>query len=242
MFDLKVFSKLSLLGVVILFTGCATTQNPDERDPYESYNRAMYQFNDTVDRAVLKPVAKGYDAVVPDAISWGVSNFFSNLNDITVAINSLLQGKFSQAADDTGRFLLNSTVGVAGIFDVAGLAGNKKRNEDFGQTLGAWGADPGAYIVLPIFGPRTVRDSFGLVGDMFTDPVMYVEGPGARNALTITRVIDGRATLLKSERVLSEATDDEYAYVRNAYLQRRQYLVYDGNPPEDDDFDLFDDQ
>ena len=122
MFDLKVFSRLSLLGLLVLFTGCATVQSPDERDPYESYNRAMYQFNDTVDRAVLKPVAKGYDAVVPDAISWGVSNFFSNLNDITVAINSLLQGKFNQAADDTGRFLLNSTVGVAGIFDVAGHA------------------------------------------------------------------------------------------------------------------------
>jgi len=240
MFDLKVFSRLSLLGLLVLFTGCATVQSSDERDPYESYNRAMYQFNDTVDRAVLKPVAKGYDVVVPDAISWGVSNFFSNLNDITVAINS--QGKFSQAADDTGRFLLNSTVGVAGIFDVAGHAGNKKRNEDFGQTLGAWGAEPGAYIVLPFFGPRTVRDSFGLVGDMFTDPVMYVEGPGARNAFAGTRLVDTRANLLKSERVLDEATDDEYAYVRNAYLQRRQYLVYDGNPPDDDDFDLFDDQ
>ena len=242
MFDSKYFFRFSLISMVVLFTGCATTQYNDERDPFESYNRAMYKFNDTVDRAVLKPVAKGYDTVVPDAISWGVSNFFSNLNDITVAINSLLQGKFSQAADDTGRFLLNSTVGVAGIFDVAGHAGNKKRNEDFGQTLGVWCAEPGAYIVLPFFGPRTVRDSFGLVGDMFTDPVMYVEGPGARNALAGTRVVDTRANLLKTQRVLSEATDDEYAYVRNAYLQRRQYLVYDGNPPNDDDFDLFDDE
>lgn len=240
MLDLKAVFRFSLVGLVLLFTGCATTQHSDERDPFESYNRAMYKFNDTVDRVVLKPVAKGYDAVVPEAISWGISNFFHNLNDITVAVNSLLQGKFSQAADDTGRFLLNSTVGVAGIFDVAGHAGNKKRNEDFGQTLGVWGAEPGPYIVLPFFGPRTVRDSFGLVGDMFTDPVMYVEGPGARNAIVATRVVDTRAGLLKTERVLAEATDDEYAYVRDAYLQRRQFLVYDGNPP-DDEFDLFDD-
>lgn len=241
MLDLKAVFRFSLVGLVLLFTGCATTQHSDERDPFESYNRAMYKFNDTVDRVVLKPVAKGYDAVVPEAISWGISNFFHNLNDITVAVNSLLQGKFSQAADDTGRFLLNSTVGVAGIFDVAGHAGNKKRNEDFGQTLGVWGAEPGPYIVLPFFGPRTVRDSFGLVGDMFTDPVMYVEGPGARNAIVATRVVDTRAGLLKTERVLAEATDDEYAYVRDAYLQRRQFLVYDGNPP-DDEFDLFDDE
>lgn len=235
---------LAMIAMLAFLTGCASSYN-NPQDPYEGYNRAMYKFNDTLDRAVIKPVAQGYDAVVPEPISWGISNFFSNLNEITVIINDLLQGKFEQAADDTGRFVLNSTVGVLGIFDVAGHAGHKKNNEDFGQTLGAWGFEPGAYVVLPLFGPRTVRDSFGLVGDMFTDPVMYVEGDDARLALAGTRLIDTRARLLKASKVLAEATDDEYAYVRDAYLQRRQYLVYDGNPPNadanDEDFDLFDD-
>lgn len=235
---------LAMIAMLTFLSGCASTyDNP--QDPYEGYNRAMYKFNDTLDKAVLKPVAQGYDAVVPEPISWGISNFFSNLNEITVIINDLLQGKFQQAAHDAGRFGLNSTVGVFGIFDVAGHAGHKKNNEDFGQTLGVWGVEPGAYVVLPLFGPRTVRDSFGLIGDMFTDPVMYVEGDDARLAIAGTRLIDTRARLLKSGKVLAEATDDEYAYIRDAYLQRRQYLVYDGNPPNaddyDDDFDLFDD-
>ncbi|BDZ74326.1 hypothetical protein GCM10025856_20450 [Methylophaga marina] len=162
------------------------------------------------------------------------------MNDITVIINDLLQFKFKQAANDTGRFVLNTTVGVAGIFDVASLSGNHKNNEDFGQTLGAWGVEPGAYIVLPFFGPRTVRDSFGLVGDYYTDPVTYVEGPGARNAFRGVRLVDTRANLLRAEKVLNEAATDEYSYVRDAYLQHREYLVHDGNPPSnDDEFDLF---
>ncbi len=232
---------LAMIAMLAFLSGCASTYN-NPQDPYEGYNRAMYKFNDALDKAVIKPVAQGYDAVVPEPISWGISNFFSNLNEITVIINDLLQGKFQQAAHDAGRFGLNTTVGVLGIFDVAGHAGYKKNNEDFGQTLGVWGAEPGAYVVLPLFGPRTVRDSFGLVGDMFTDPVMYVEGDDARLALAGTRLIDTRARLLKAGKVLDEATDDEYSYVRDAYLQRRQYLVYDGNPPEgEDDFDLFDD-
>lgn len=232
---------LAMIAMLAFLSGCASTYN-NPQDPYEGYNRAMYKFNDALDKAVIKPVAQGYDAVVPEPISWGISNFFSNLNEITVIINDLLQGKFQQAAHDAGRFGLNTTVGVLGIFDVAGHAGYKKNNEDFGQTLGVWGAEPGAYVVLPLFGPRTVRDSFGLVGDMFTDPVMYVEGDDARLALAGTRLIDTRARLLKAGKVLDEATDDEYSYVRDAYLQRRQYLVHDGNPPEgEDDFDLFDD-
>ncbi len=235
---------MAMIAMLALLSGCASTyDNP--QDPYESYNRAMYKFNDTLDKAVIKPVAQGYDFIVPEPVSWGISNFFSNLNEITVIINDLLQGKFEQAAHDAGRFGLNSTVGVFGIFDVAGHAGYKKNNEDFGQTLGVWGAEPGAYIVLPLFGPRNVRDTFGLVGDMFTDPVMYVEGDDARLALAATRLIDTRARLLGTSKVLDEASDDQYEYIRNAYLQRRQYLVYDGNPPNADDnnedFDLFDD-
>jgi phospholipid-binding lipoprotein MlaA len=229
--------------MVLFMTGCATTnQSAGVSDPLEGYNRAMYKFNDAVDTAVLKPVARGYDAVVPAPISQGVSNFFSNLNDITVIINDLFQGKFYQAYRDTHRFVLNTTVGVAGIFDVASLSGFTKNNEDFGQTLGVWGAEPGAYVVLPFFGPRNVRDTFGLVGDMFTDPVMYVEGDDARIALVGTRVIDTRANLLKAEKVLDQAATDEYSYVRDAYMSRREYLVFDGNPPQNDDFDVFEDE
>lgn len=236
------FFKVGIVAALLVMTGCATT-NQTAGDPLEGYNRAMYKFNDAVDTAVIKPVAKGYDAVVPDPISQGVSNFFSNLNDITVIINDLLQGKFYQAYKDTHRFVVNTTVGVGGIFDVASLSGLNKNNEDFGQTLGVWGADPGAYVVLPFFGPRNVRDTFGLIGDMFTDPVMYVEGDDARLALVGTRVVDTRANLLKAEKVLDEAALDEYSYVRDAYMQRRQNLVYDGNPPlEDDEFDIFEDE
>lgn len=239
----KVF-RSGLVVAIVMMTGCATTnQSAGVHDPFESYNRAMYKFNDAVDTAVLKPVAKGYDAVMPDPFSQGISNFFSNLNDISVIINDLLQGKFYQAYQDTHRFVLNTTVGVAGIFDVASLTGLDKNNEDFGQTLGVWGAEPGAYVVLPFFGPRNVRDSFGLVGDILTDPVTYVEGDDARWALIGTRVVDTRASLLKAEKVLDEAALDEYSYVRDAYMQRRQSLVYDGNPPlEDDEFDIFDDE
>lgn len=240
---LRTFFRFGLVAAVLVMTGCATTnQSAGVSDPLEGYNRAMYKFNDAIDTAVLKPVAKGYDVVVPDPISRGVSNFFSNLNDITVIINDLLQGKFYQAYQDTHRFVLNSTVGVAGIFDVASLTGLHKNNEDFGQTLGVWGAEPGAYVVLPFFGPRNVRDSFGLIGDILTDPVTYVEGDDARWALVGTRVIDTRANLLKAEKVLDEAATDEYSYVRDAYMSRRNFLVYDGNPPEDDEFDIFEDE
>ncbi len=233
-------SRISVLISLLLISGCATTSQSN--DPLESYNRAMYSFNDFADRAVIKPVAKVYDAVTPDPISQAISNVFSNLNDITVIINDLLQFKFSQAADDTGRFLLNSTVGFAGIFDVAGYAGHTKNDEDFGQTLGAWGIQPGAYVVLPFFGPRTVRDSIGLVGDIYTDPVIYIDHVATRNAVTATRIVDNRASLFRAEKVLDEAALDEYSYVRDAYLQHRQNLVYDGNPPEsEDDFDVFSD-
>ena len=233
------FIKLSILSAIIALSGCATTSE-GVNDPFENYNRTMYSINDTLDKAIIKPAAQGYDAVLPDAIERGVSNFFSNLNEITVILNDLLQLKFGQAIDDTGRFLLNSTVGFAGVFDVAGHAGYESNDEDFGQTLGVWGVEQGAYIVLPFFGPSTTRDTFGLVGDILTDPVTYVDDAGARNALTVLKVVDARANLLGVEKVLEEAAEDKYSYVRDAYLQRRENLVYDGNPPEED-FDVFSD-
>lgn len=239
MYYFTLLFRTCLIVATLVLSGCATTSNSDG-DPLSGYNHAMYSFNDVVDKAILKPAARGYSAVLPDPIEHGVSNFFSNLNEVTVILNDLLQLKFGQAFQDTGRFLLNSTVGFAGIFDVAGLAGYEKNNEDFGQTLGKWGVKPGAYVVLPFFGPRNVRDSFGLIGDIYTNPVTYMKDAGARNATTALFTVDTRSNLLGVDKVLEEATDDKYSYIRDAYLQRRQNLVFDGNPPEED-FDVFED-
>jgi phospholipid-binding lipoprotein MlaA len=234
--------RVGLLATALLLSGCATTsENDGVNDPLEGYNRFMYSFNDKADRFVLKPVTKAYDAVLPDPISHGVSNIFSNLNEITVIINDLLQFKFGQAMDDLGRFGLNTTVGIGGLFDVAGHAGYEKNEEDFGQTLGVWGSGPGAYVVLPFFGPSTTRDTIGRVGDYFTDPISYVDHRETQYAFWALRAVDNRSNLLKAEKVLDEAALDEYTYVRDAYLQRRQNLVYDGNPPEED-FDVFSDE
>jgi len=233
------FFKTGLLISILLITGCATTQHSAEvNDPLESYNRFMYSFNDKVDKVVLKPVAQGYNYVMPDPVSKSVSNFFSNLNEVTVIVNDILQFKFNQAIYDTGRFVTNSTIGVLGLFDIASMSGLEKHDEDFGQTLGYWGVDTGAYIVWPFIGPSNIRDTDGLVGDYYTDPVTYVTGPDARNPFLITRIVDKRANLLSAEKVLDEAATDEYSYVRDAYLQRRLNLVHDGNPPEEE-FDVF---
>lgn len=237
---IKSFYNLVIISTVILLNGCATTQTTDANDPFEPYNRFMYRVNDVADKVVIKPVAKVYDAILPAPISQGVSNFFSNLNEITVILNDLLQLKFGQAFQDTGRFVLNSTVGFAGLFDVAGLSGYKKHDEDFGQTLGTWGVGPGPYLVLPLWGPRDIRDTLGLVGDTFTAPVTYIDDVATRNALIALKIIDLRANLLSAEKILDEAALDEYAFVRDAYLQRRQNLVYDGEAPEED-FDVFSD-
>lgn len=243
MSTLTSFFRTSLLTSVILLSGCATTQHADGvNDPLEGYNRVMYGFNDAADRTVLKPAAQIYDTILPDPLQKGVSNFFSNLNEITVIINSLLQFKFEQAYNSTGRFLLNTTVGVAGVFDIAGLAGNTGSNEDFGQTLGYWGVNTGPYFVLPLFGPSTIRDGFGGFVDLnVTDPIGYIDHVPTRNQLYALKIVDTRANFLGAEKVLDEATDDEYIFVRDAYLQRRQNLVYDGNPPEED-FDVFSDE
>ena len=234
------FTRMWLLATVILMSGCATTSTSDVNDPLEGYNRSMYSLNQTFDKAILKPVAQGYNAVIPEPISWGISNIFSNLNEITVIINDLLQFKFAQAADDAGRFLLNSTVGFGGLFDVAGHAGYKKNNEDFGQTLAVWGVDSGPYFVLPILGPRTIRDSAALFVDWQTAAVPHINHVPTRNKLIGLYTVDTHAKILGVEKVLEEATDDEYSFVRDAYLQRRQDLIYDGNPPEED-FDVFSD-
>jgi phospholipid-binding lipoprotein MlaA len=226
---------LVLLGALGALAGCATVGgNPD--DPLEGYNRAMFSFNDSVDRAVIKPVATGYKKVMPQVARTGVTNFFSNLGDIWIGINNVLQGKVGPGVSDFGRFAINTTVGILGLFDVASNAGLDKHNEDFGQTLGRWGVGPGAYVVLPLLGPSDVRDGFStLVVDWHGDPLWYVNNIPTRNELVATHFVDQRANLLDASRLMEEAALDRYIYVRSAYLQRRRSLVYDGNPPRQPD-------
>jgi len=223
----------SLLLSFSLLSGCATIHGEtDPEDPLESFNRAMYSFNDTLDQAVLKPVAQGYNAVLPSPVNKGVSNFFNNLEDIVVVFNDLLQFKFEQALTDTARVFFNSTIGIFGLIDVASGMDMPKHNEDFGQTLGYWGVDPGAYIVWPFFGPSGVRDTVGSITDAYVNPLYDIEPVGTKNALLVVNVVDTRAGLLSASKILKEAALDPYLFVRDAYLQRRQNLVYDGNPPK----------
>lgn len=219
---------LPLLAAFVL-GGCATAGNP--RDPAEGFNRAMFAFNEGVDKAVIKPAAKAYDAVLPTPVRTGVSNFFANLQDLWIAINNLLQGKPRQAVSDVGRFAINSTIGIVGLFDIASEAGLEKHDEDFGQTLGRWGVGDGAYLVLPFIGPRTVRDTFGYALDAWVDPVWRVDDIPTRNILVATRVVSIRADLLPADKPLQDAALDKYSYIRDAYLQRRRSLIYDGHPP-----------
>jgi phospholipid-binding lipoprotein MlaA len=220
------------LLISLALAGCASTGGPaNPKDPWEPYNRSMYKFNDAVDKAVLKPVAQGYGTVMPEFGKTMVTNFFSNLDDILVTINDVLQFKFSQAASDGTRVLFNSTFGLLGFFNVA--SGLEKHNEDFGQTLGYWGMGPGPYVVLPFFGPRTVRDSFGLAVDSFASPVRLISSVPIRNELYVTRTVDTRTGLLDNEKVLDEAAMDRYSFIRDGYLQQRRSLIYDGNPPRE---------
>jgi len=216
-----------------LLGGCATSGSA--KDPAEGVNRAVFAFNEGLDTVLIKPVAKGYDIVMPTPARTGVGNFFSNVADVFIGVNNLLQGKPSEAASDAGRFLVNSTVGILGFFDIASEMGLDKHEEDFGQTFGRWGAGPGAYVVLPFFGPRTVRDTGGLVLDVAADPVANIHHVPTRNSFTALRIVADRAALLPADKVIEEAALDKYSYVRDAYLQRRRSLVYDGNPPREPD-------
>jgi phospholipid-binding lipoprotein MlaA len=229
-------SMLAILG------GCATTQTKDPRDPWEGFNRSMQSFNDGVDDYVMKPVAKGYDWVMPDFADQGVTNFFSNLNDIGVCANDALQGKFVQSGMDGARFLVNTTAGVAGLVDVGTMIDLPKHNEDFDQTLGVWGVPTGPYLVLPFFGPSSPRGVAGLAGDAAMNPLTYAgfylnpEWIGAAVSIGggALKAIDTRSDLLGMEKVASEAALDRYQFFRDAYLSNRKYLVKDGNVPEDD--------
>jgi len=230
--------KLTLAGVMLL-SGCATTDPDfaDPRDPIEGFNRVVYSFNDMLDQAVIKPLAQGYNAVVPTPVNRGVTNFFNNIDDVTSAVNNLLQFKIGRALSDVGRVAVNTTLGIGGLFDVASNMDMPRYDEDFGQTLGTWGVASGPYIVLPLLGPTSGRDGVGMVVDWFTDPTNYIEDDTVRWTLRGLDLVDTRADLLNASRVVDQAALDPYAFVRDAYLQKRQDQVYDGNPPPPvDDF------
>lgn len=233
---------IAIIGLITLslLSGCATNAN---KDPLEGINRGIYKFNDVADKAVIKPVATAYKAVTPTPIRKGINNFFSNLASITTILNDLLQLKFASAFTDAGRFVINSTFGIAGIFDVASMDKVAIHKEDFGQTLGFWGVGNGAYLVLPLLGPSSLRDVTGLVFDTSTtDPVNYVHNIGEvrlHNQIRIAQLIDKRTDLLVASDLVDEASLDPYAFMRDAYLQRRASLVQDGYVSQDfmkDDF------
>ena len=223
-----------LLVAAFGMAGCATVPDGEKvaEDPLQSYNRSMYAFNDTLDHYVMKPVAKGYRWVLPDFMRTGVTNFFSNISDLGTTVNDLLQGKGGQGAADGGRFLLNSTLGILGLFDVATPVGLERHREDFGQTLAVWGWDSSAYFVLPLLGPSTLRDSLGLVGDYPWTPYPYMHTTLTKQLEVGTvDVVNTRSNLLAATNVLDTAALDPYAFVRDAYLQKRRNLIYDGHPP-----------
>ncbi|BBL71798.1 MlaA family lipoprotein [Methylogaea oryzae] len=214
----------------------AEAQQHDPRDPYEGWNRGVQSFNDSLDDHVMKPIANGYQWIMPGFADKGVTNFFSNMNDITVTLNDLLQAKFLQGGMDAGRFLVNTTVGVAGLVDVASMIDLPKHEEDFDQTLGTWGVPTGPYIVLPLLGPNSPRGFGGLIGDTVANPSTYV-GAGIGSALYALRLGDSRADLLSATKIVDEAALDRYEFIRNAYFQQRNYLVHDGNPPRQAGFE-----
>ena len=233
--------RIAFICVAVSFaSGCATIEGPTEpHDPFESYNRAIYSFNEEFDEAIGKPVAEFYRDVLPKPVNKGMTNFFSNINDVTVLANDILQLKAMQAMQDTARIFFNTTIGLLGFIDVASHMELPKHNEDFGQTLGYWGVPNGPYFVLPFFGPSTIRDSAGLGVDyaVFYPIFNRIDNSTVQWSLFALDLIDQRADLLGASKLLEVAALDPYAFTREAYLQRRRYFVYDGNPPMEDFYD-----
>jgi len=225
--------SLVALALLLLSAGCATTGASDPRDPWEPLNRTTFEFNDAADRAILKPLAEGYVAIVPGLIRTGIHNFFENIADVGTALNNFLQGKPEEGVNDLGRVMMNTTIGFLGIFDVASDAGMEKHSEDFGQTLGVWGVRSGPYFVIPLLGPSTARDAPARA----VDPSWYYANAIDSNtvywSLWGLDQVRNRANLLKAESVLDQAALDRYTFVRDAWLQRRRSQVYDGRPPRE---------
>jgi len=213
--------------------GCATNGDTDPRDPWEPANRAIYRFNEGFDDALLRPVATAYRDTLPEEVRGRVRNFFSNIADLFIGLNNMLQGKFEDGVTDWARFAFNSTFGLLGLHDIASDGGLEKHNEDFGQTFGRWGVGDGPYVVLPILGSSTLRDAVGTGIEIWTDPIGDFRPIEVRNSAVVLRGVNTRADLLDASRILEEAALDKYVFQRDAYLQRRRSLIYDGHPPRD---------
>lgn len=227
----SIFST-ALVAMAVMLTGCASTQSRNPADPFESFNRSVFRFNDAVDEAVLRPVATVYRNNLPLMVRTGVNNFFGNLGDVWNFANSVLQFRLQASADNFMRVNVNTFFGLGGLLDIATEAGIDRHNEDFGQTLGRWGVPSGPYLVIPLLGPSTVRDASALPIDRFGDPLLYLDNGLVQGSLYVTRVIDARSNFLRAGQLLDDAALDKYSFTRDAYLQRRLNDVYDGNPPE----------
>jgi len=225
-----------LVVVVVMAAGCATrpagiSANP--ADPFEPFNRSVSNFNDKVDNAVVKPVATAYVKVIPSLVRTGVGNFFGNLGEVWNFANSVLQLKAQRSAETFIRFNVNTFFGLGGLLDIATEAGIDRHSEDFGQTLGRWGVPAGPYVVLPVLGPSTLRDTAAFPVDRFGDAFRYVPNIEVRNSLTVLRLVDLRSSYLRAGQLLDDAALDKYSFTRDAWLQKRRSDVYDGNPPDD---------
>lgn len=228
---LKVTLRTVALASYVALAGCAHSPVNDPSDPFEGFNRGVFSFNTGVDDYFARPIAKGYVKIMPDTAQTGVSNFFSNLTYPTVIVNDLLQGKIVQHFSDVARFLFNTVVGIGGLVDASSMLGLEKHDEDFGQTLGYWGVGNGAFLMLPLLGPSTNRDLVGRIGNAASNPLTYVDFEISA-PLTAVSTVDTRAQLLDADSVLEQQLD-RYIFIRNAYLQRRENLVYDGHPPKE---------
>jgi phospholipid-binding lipoprotein MlaA len=230
-------TSVAALAAALLLGGCATLppgSKPDPRDRFERANRSVYAFNKAIDHAILRPVARGYVKVTPQPVRRGISNFLANIDYPITIINDALQGKVHDSLSDVARFGINTVVGVGGLFDPATHWGFEKHDEDFGQTLGKWGVHPGPYLMLPIFGPSTIRDAPAKVVDHFTSPKTYLLNTNEDLAVSVVGVVDKRAGLLDTDHLIDNAYDP-YAFLRNAWLQRREYQVRDGKVPPDEE-------
>lgn len=235
-------SRFALIAsAALLFSGCASV--PDgaavEHDPWERLNRSTHRFNEAVDGVTLKPIARGYVKVIPRPVQQGVTNFSRNLATPGSAINNFLQAKVEHGFSELTRFVLNSTFGIAGIFDIARHAGLEARPEDFGQTAAVWGIPSGPYVVLPFLGPRTLRETAMMPLDIVTDPLHHYDDTSVRTKLWALRLIDLRARLLPLEDLMKDSSDS-YVTLRESYLQNREFAIYDGDPPMDDDDEFYD--
>ena len=230
------FPLISIMMLVLLLSSCSTTGS-SKNDPLEPMNRAIFQFNEVVDDNIFEPVAKTYKYITPDPVETGVSNFFSNIGEVSTIANDVFHFKFKQAGYDFLRFSINTSIGVLGIFDVATSVGLKKNNEDFGQTLGYWGIPQGPYLVLPFFGASTFRDAPGLYADMQISPINQLDDE-EELTLNALNAVSTRARLLRATKILDTAAKDKYIFIRESYLQKRESMVNDGDSEEDFEIDV----